>query len=131
MTTAVSPILKAKMLTTGEKAEARIYQNKRKQDAEYTCQEPKRKKIDQVKQPKQRLLTFYSQDQQEKRKRDDTSTLVQKGIPKRQKTDGQDGIEQLDCSTHKGTSEGRGSFINACIAGSSFGLASETACTRK
>ena len=35
---------KAKMLTTGEKAEARIYQNKRKRDAENTCQEPKRKK---------------------------------------------------------------------------------------
>ena len=92
------------MLTTGKKAEARIYQDKRKRDAENTCQEPKRKKIDQVKQPKQRLLAFYSQDQQEKRKSDDTSTLVQKGIPKRQKTDGQDEIEQLDCSTHKGIS---------------------------
>ena len=35
---------KAKMLTTGEKAEARIYQDKRKRDAGNTCQEPKRKK---------------------------------------------------------------------------------------
>ena len=70
---------------------------------ENACQEAKRKKIEPGKRPKQSLLA-YSRAQPEKRKNDDTSTLVQKGIPKRQNTDGQDEIGQLDCSTHKGIS---------------------------
>ena len=71
---------------------------------ENECKETKRKKIDQVKIPKQRLLAFYSQAKTEKRKSDEASTIVQKGITKRQKTDGQDGIAQLECSTRKGIS---------------------------
>ena len=91
------------MLTAGNKAEERVFREKRIPEAKIACQEAKRKKIEPKKRPKQSLLAF-SRAQPEKRKNDDTSTLVEKGIPKRQKTDGQDGSGQLDCSTHKGSS---------------------------
>ena len=94
---------KAMMLSAGGNAEERIFKGKRKHDAENGCRELKRKKTEPVKIPTQRLMTFYSKDKTEKLKSEETSTIVQ-GIPKRQRTDGQDGIEQLDCSTHKGIS---------------------------
>ena len=95
----------ARMLSAGNKAEERVFREKREPEAQNACQEAKRKKIEPEKRPKQSLLAF-SRAQPEKRKNDDTCTLVQKEIPKRQKPDGQDGlgIGQLDCSTHKGIS---------------------------
>ena len=93
----------ARMLSAGNKAEERVFREKRKPEAENSCQAAKHKKIEPEKRPKQSVLAF-SRAQPEKRKNDDTSTLVEKGIPKRQKTDGQDGSGQLDCSTHKGIS---------------------------